>query len=102
MAANETHLDNIGTTFKLTVKDAGTVVDISSATTLNVIFVKPGGTTLTKTGVLVSDGTDGIMKYVTISGDLNEVGTWQLQGKVTFTSATYYSDIHTFKVHRNL
>ena len=37
-----------------------------------------------------------------INGDLDEVGNYKLQGKVTLPSGTYFTDIHTFKVHCNI
>jgi hypothetical protein len=44
------------------------------------------------------------MYYDSVSGDLNEVGHYKLQGKVTLGggSGTYYTDIHTFKVNCNI
>ena len=38
MAANEIHLNDIGTQFLLTVKDGSSAVDISSATTKQIII----------------------------------------------------------------
>ncbi len=51
MAANEIHLNDIGTVFELTMMDGDAVVDISSATNMEIKFQKPGppGTTGTKT-----------------------------------------------------
>ncbi len=101
MASNEIHVNDIGTTFQLTFKDDGSVVNISSAT-ITIMLQGPDDVTLSKTGSLVSDGTDGKAEYVTISGDLSTPGTWKLQGKLAFASTTYFSDVHTFMVHKNL
>ena len=49
-----------------------------------------------------SDGTDGKMYYNTVADDLDEAGSYKLQGKVAITDGTFYTDITTFKVHRNL
>lgn len=102
MPANEIHLDDIGTKFLLTVKDGSSAVDVSSASTKQIIIKKPTGTTLTKAAAFNSDGTDGKLSYTIISGDLDEVGTYQLQGKVIITDGTFSTDITKFKVHRNL
>ena len=102
MSANEIHVGDIGTVLTVTVKDDTAVVDISSATTKQIILRKPSGTNLEKTGVFVTDGSDGQMKYTTVSGDLSEAGDWSVQAKVVLTSGTWFSDVSTFTVHPNL
>ena len=102
MSANEIHLNDIGTKFQVTVKDGDSVVNISSASTKLLIFKKPSGTKMTKTAAFTSDGSDGKIDYTVIADDLDEVGTYQLQGNVVISDGTFYTDIQTFKVHRNL
>jgi len=102
MSANEIHQNDIGTQFKCTIKDDTTAVDVSSATTLQIIFTKPNGSQLTKDASFYTDGTDGIIYYNSVSGDLDTVGTWKLQGYVVLSSGSWKSDIKRFKVHRNL
>lgn len=102
MSANEIHLNDIGTKFQVTVKDGDSVVNISSASTKSLIFKKPSGTKMTKTAAFTSDGSDGKIDYTVIADDLDEVGTYQLQGNVVISDGTFYTDIQTFKVHRNL
>ena len=106
MAKNEIHLSDIGTKFLITIKDADAVVDISGtgATAANkrIIFKKPSGTTVDQAASFDSDGVDGKLYYTTVSGDLDEDGIWKIQAKVIITGQTFHSDIHTFKVHRNL
>ena len=100
--ASEIHVGDIGTQLIMTVKDDGVVVDISSASTLNVIIKKPDGESYTKTGTLYTDGTDGKMYYTSVNGDFNAAGSYKIQGKVVLTGGTYYSSISTFKVQCNL
>lgn len=102
MSANEIHQNDIGTVFRCTIYDNTTLVDISGATTKQLIFKKPSGDKLTKSASFYTDGTDGILTYTTVSGDLDEIGTWKLQGYVVLASGSWKSDIHTFTVHRNL
>lgn len=102
MAANEIHKDDIGTQFTVTVKDGTTAVDVSTATVKQLIFKAPGGTILIKAAALVSGGTDGIIQYTSIDGDLSEDGVWKMQGKVVIGGNTFKTDITSFKVHRNL
>ena len=102
--ASEIHLDDIGTRFQVTIKDDGSVVDLSAASGLTISFRKPSDTVVNRTASTLSDGSvvSGVMYYDSISGDLDEAGNYKLQGKVVLTSGTFYTDIHTFKVHCNL
>ncbi len=102
MTANEIHVNDVGTKFLVTVTDGSSAVNISSATTKELIIKKPSGTKLTKATSFTSDGTDGKMQYNIASDDLDEAGSYKLQGKVVISDGTFYTDIHTFKVHRNL
>ena len=103
MAANEIHLNDVGTQFKLTVSDAGTVVDVSPpGTTYTINFRKPDGTCLTKSATPFTDGTDGIISYKAASGDLDTTGTWKLQAFVHFGATEFYSDVQSFRVHKNI
>jgi hypothetical protein len=102
----EVHLNDIGTSFVVTINDCvsgtPTALDVSGATTLQLIFKSPSGTSSTKTASLNTDGTDGKIKYTTVSGDLNETGTWRLQAYVVIGSGTWRSEVDTFKVYENL
>ena len=101
MAANEIHLADIGTEFRLSILESGAAVDVSSATNY-IKFSKPDNTIVTQSGTLYTDGTDGVITYTSVSGDLDAVGTWRLQAFVDFGATEFYSDISTFKVHKNL
>lgn len=102
--AAEIHVDDIGTSFRVTMKDEdGVVVDISTATSLLIWFAKADGSTMEKTATLVNSGTDGLMEYVTVDGDLDQAGPWKIQGVVGFADdSVFHSDITKFKVFANL
>ena len=102
MAKNEIHQGDIGTKFLVTIYDDSTAVDVSGASTKQIMFKKPAGTKLTKSAAFNSDGTDGKIYYAAVADDLDEIGTYEIQGKVVITGGTFYTDIQTFKVHRNL
>lgn len=102
MAADEIHENDIGTVFTATIKDGANVVNVSTATTRQLLFKTPAGTLLTKTAALVTDGSDGKVKYTTVTGDLTPAGEWQVQGYVVSASGSWKSDIYKFTVHPNL
>lgn len=99
----EIHVGDTNTRFILVISEDCVAIDISGYTTLNIIFTKPDGTSVTKTALFVTDGTDGEIYYATVSGDLDQAGIWRIQGEVGIGSGTSYrSQIKTFKVYCNL
>jgi len=102
----EVHFNDIGTVMLVTVKDcvAGTptVLDLSSATSLELTFKSPSGSSSTKPATLYTDGTDGKIYYTSVDGDWGEVGTWRIQCKIGIGGGTFRSDVGTFKVYENL
>lgn len=98
----EVQLNNIGTIFKVKIKDQdGEVVDVSTATTKQIIFRKPGGDPLTKTASFTTDGTDGYIQYTSEADDLNELGIWELQTYVVVSPSEWYGLVLKFRVLRN-
>lgn len=99
------HYTDIGTELVVAVVDeSGVAVDISTATTLTIFLKPPAGAALrTKTGVLDTTGVDGLMKYVTVAGDLDPIGEWVIQGYVVLTSSQkWFTDVSKFVVIGNL
>ena len=102
--AKDIHVGDIGTVIEVAIVDqAGVAVDISLATTKEIILKKPAGTTDTKTAAFSGDGTDGKMRFVTtLAGDLDTDGDWFVQGHVVIPAGTWHSDVGTFPVLPNL
>lgn len=101
--AVEVHVADVGTAFRVTVKDEdGEIVDLSSASVMQLWFRKPDGTVAVQTAFLLNDGTDGIMEYVTVEGDLDLPGKWRVQGYVEVGPSKIHSDIHRFKLWANV
>ena len=97
--------NQIGLVIKATVKNQDDdVVDISDATVKQLILEAPSGAKKTKTAVFVTDGSDGLIKYVTVDNDLDEVSEqhWEYQFIITRPSGVFPTDIGSFQVHRNL
>jgi len=102
----EVHYNDIGTVFLVTVNDCvsgtSTILDISTASSLSLVFKSPSGASNTKPATLYTDGTDGKIYYTTVDGDLNQVGTWRIQAIVNIGGGIYRSDVGTFKVFENI
>lgn len=110
MAANEIHVGDIGTIFEITLKDEGNspeIVDISTASTKDVVFKNPAGVSQTKTGAFTTDGTDGKLQYASEAGFLAGEGIWYIQAHIILGTASpkdaeWYSDIGSFECFPNL
>ena len=96
------HVDDIGTIFRLGIREDGTEADVSAATTKQILFLKPDGSTLTKTATFTSDGTDGKIEYATIANDLDTEGEWQVQAFVILPTGQWSSTRRRFRVKSNI
>ncbi len=104
VVCDEIHIGDIGTVFRFTFKDQDDViVNINTATTQEVRFKKPDATINDETTTFVTDGTDGLTKFITtVVGDLDQEGFWEVQGHVILTSGEWRSNTIQFRVHPNL
>lgn len=99
------HVGDVGTQLVVEIIDeTEATVNVSAATSLQIFLKKPGtnGTVLTKTAVLDSSGGDGLIRYDSVSGDLDTAGTWKIQGRVTLAGKTWSSAEREFLVKNNL
>lgn len=100
--STDIRVGDIGISFKVIIEDCGIVVDISTASTKEILLYKPDGSVLTKTASFFTDGTDGIIKYDTVSGDINIAGFWRIEAYVVLGASEYYSEIARFRVYNHL
>jgi len=102
MAESEIHIGAVNLDFIAFIKEDGAIIDISQATEKVFYFTKPNGELLTKTATFVTNGEDGLLHYSTSAEDIDVAGIWKVQAKVSFGSSVYPSDIHSFRVYKNL
>ncbi len=107
MATCEIHVGDVGTVFTITLQDCSVdpavPVDLTAATTIEIIFQKPPDTKVTQTGVVVnSPGTDGVIKYTSVENDLDKSGTWKIQARVVFPTGEWKSSVDEFTVYPNI
>lgn len=100
--AAEIHIEDIGTQFIITINDGSVAVDLSTASTKQIIFRKPSGSKITKNASFVNTGSDGKIKYTTLSGDLDEAGYWKIQVYLVIGSNSWKTDMMIFRVYPNL
>lgn len=87
---------------KLEVREGYGVLDISSATTKNIIIEKPDNSLITTSGSFFTDGKDGLLYYRTVIGDLDQVGVYNVQAYIEMPSFIGYSTPTSFVVYANL
>lgn len=67
----------------------GVIIDLSAATSLQLILQFPDGTSQNFTATLYTDDTDGIIQYTTTPDDLNQFGYYFLQGRAVVGGAVF-------------
>jgi hypothetical protein len=100
--SDEVHVGDIGTIFRITVMDGDTPLDISTQTEMKIFLRRPDDTVLNNDAVHTTDGTDGKMEYVGVSGDVDQQGKWVIQGKIIIPEGTFYTDRAAFVVEESL
>jgi hypothetical protein len=94
----------IGVALRLTVADQdGTAIDVSTATLTNNLRIRrPDKSLLRKTPSFVTTGTDGLIYFDTIAGDLNVPGIYTMQFRLVISADDINSSVVTFVVEPNL
>ena len=95
----KTTLNDLGVSLQILCTENDLFVDISAAPTQEIILKKPDGTEVAKSAAFLTDGTDGIVAYSTLAGDIDQIGIWNYRAKITFNATqVYYSEWAEFTV----
>ncbi len=93
-------INDEGTTIRGTIYDEDdTIMDISTATTKEFIFRKPDGTSITRTASFFTSGSDGIIIYTLINGDIDQAGRWEIEAYVVLPGGRWASTNGEFYVN---
>lgn len=100
---NNIQVGAINLLVELELREGYGVLDVSTATVKTIIIEKPDHTTLISASAsFMTDGTDGLIYYRTVAGDLNQIGVYNVQAYVEMPSFTGYSTPTDFEVFPNL
>jgi hypothetical protein len=106
MAAGEIRVGQILPLIFVVKDQDGVIVNLAAATSKMITILTPNSGKKVFQASLVTNGSDGQMQYVTQNDanqtDLDLVGIYEAQGKVTIGGIDYPSDIVTFEVKENL
>ena len=96
------HISDVGTLIKMLVLDGTTPVDLSTATTKEILFKHKTGVTFRRAGSFLTNGTDGYLTYVLVNGDIELQGKWELQVYLEFSTGHWHSSKATFEAATNI
>lgn len=99
--ADRIQVGNVGTVFRLTVKEDGVPVDLSAASVKNILFGRPDGTSLSKAASFTNTGVDGKIQYASVANDLNQPGWYEIQAQITVGSFQGKTEVRKFFVYPN-
>lgn len=104
MAEATIHVNDVGTAIEFAfVDEQGAVLSLASATALYAWFQRPDLTTVEKTAELITDGTDGLARYVSEELFFDQAGTWRAQGVAHFgADKPVHTVVSKFKVRPNI
>ena len=105
-------IGDVGTEFRVEVTekvwstDYGSwvdqAVDISDATTIEVVFLTPAGVARPRVASFVTDGADGLIRYICAAGDLDQVGNhsrpWRFGGYIERPGKKHQTTLTPFVV----
>jgi BppU N-terminal domain len=95
--------NSTGTVFRRTLlKEDGSVLDLTGATTLELVFTRPNETTFTRTASVVGPATDGTIEYVGLNAEFDMVGPWRWQARAVIPSGEWWDEVFDFNVRPNL
>lgn len=105
---DEIYLNDIGTSIEFLVKECDDtdpdnpvekLVDISSATLMTINFLKPiSEAKVPVAGSFLTDGTDSVLRYISVDGFFDEIGKWKAQAQITMPTGKWYTSSISFKV----
>ena len=103
MSVKELRVGDIGTEFVAAIRDQdGAIINISASLVRRFLFRKPDGTSMIKTAVFTTDGTDGLVEYVTIADDVDQAGEWGWQAFIRMAAGEWRTNIHPVAVYANI
>ena len=93
---------DIGSTFRVTVKENGVPMDLSAAVVKNLKLGRPTGSVLEVPMGFLTDGADGVVIYTTVENDLDQTGPWKGQVFLEFGNGKWHTTQFGFDVGENL
>jgi hypothetical protein len=84
------------------LQNCTTALSILTATTKEITVKRPDGTSFTRSALFTTDGSDGLIYFLTIAGDISLAGTYYIQAYLELPGWQGNSDIQEFEAQDNL
>lgn len=95
-------ITDVGVVVELTITDGTDAIDLSSASTMEIVIRGPTSASITKTATFTTDGTDGKIRFTTGVADFVQTGNYQIQGHIIDTGQDWTTSLVTVLVGPNL
>ena len=82
--------------------DGKTPVNLSTDTGLTIDMYRPDGSNLSYPASFVNSGSDGLIQYISQSGDFSIAGLYKIQAAYLVGGNIKHTDTGSFLVNRNL
>lgn len=93
------HVGDVGMVLRVLVIDEnGVALNISSATTREILLGKPDDTVTTNVATFTTDGTDGLIQLTTTASTFDQTGEWEIQGHIIAPGVDWHTAAATFAV----
>lgn len=99
---NSAHVGDSGTILQKTITDNGVIVDVSGASTMNLIIIDSAGVCTTLAGAFDTDGTDGVINFTVTAGTWTQKGLATEQVQLVLPSGSWSSDIFKRRIEDKL
>jgi hypothetical protein len=94
------HLGDDGVVLVITVKEDGSAVNLSAATSLQIRLRKPDGTTVAEAATLTTDGSNGQLQCSIDGDEVDVLGVWEARPHFTLGAWTGHGSAVKFTVLR--
>lgn len=100
----ELQIDDVGAVLRVFVSNqSGAAVDLSGITLADCLLLRrPDNTRVARTPAFQTDGTDGVLLYATVAGDLPISGNYRLQYRHIDDPLNIFSSVTSFDVLENI
>jgi hypothetical protein len=96
------HVGDVGIRFSVLIDDEnGDSMDVSLATSKDILFRKPSGEIVSLPADCVNDCVDGLIEVIT-TDELDESGIWAIQARIEIGESVYSSSVSNFTVFPNV
>lgn len=94
----------VGAVITISITEAGSPVDLTNATTTEMILKGPRGPARVRTASIVAPASGGVVQYATVAGDIAHAGKLGVQLHLEFGGGTteFWSSVVELDVGPNL